>query len=198
MTYTRTIMIVRHGQYDTSSKMPDGGSLTELGIEQARYTGRALANVPIDSIYASTMTRAIETANYIATTTGFSYQTTDLLREALPTIPPRYAEQILAMMETDPSLTHESINADKKRVDEAFEHFFLPPDGKDTIDVLVCHGNVLRYLVCKALGVNVDTWGKMIINHCGISTVVIDEQGLMRLATHNAIGHLPLAMITEA
>lgn len=179
-------------------KSRDGGSLTDVGKQQAECVARVLDGVALTSVVASTMLRAIETAAIIAEATPIEYTVTDLLREAIPSIPPRIATHILDLMARDPNITHESIHEDQKRADEAFNQFFVPPqDEDDTHDVLVCHGNILRYLMCKALGVNADTWAKMNINHCGITTIMIDENGLMRLHSHNETRHLPIDLITD-
>jgi serine/threonine-protein phosphatase PGAM5 len=194
----RTLYLIRHGQYQTGVKHPDGGSLTEKGCQQARIAGAALAHIPFSAIYASTMTRARETAVLIAEHVPVEIYLTDLLREALPGIPPRFAEEILGMMQRDPSITHETIHQDRLRADQAFEQFFIPPDEKsDTHEALVCHGNMVRYLTCKALGIHVDTWAKMNIHHCGITTITVDEQGSMRLVSHNETRHLPLELVSD-
>jgi serine/threonine-protein phosphatase PGAM5 len=194
----RTLYLIRHGQYDTGVAHRDGGNLTQLGIEQAKYAAKAFANHPIDAIYASTMTRAVETANIIAQSVNLEYQTFDLLREAIPSIPPRIAEHILALMQNDPSFTHETIHEERKRADAAFEHFFTAPESDEPVhELLVCHGNILRYLTCRALDINVDTWAKMNINHCAITSISVDSQGRMRLVTHNETRHLPPQYVTD-
>jgi serine/threonine-protein phosphatase PGAM5 len=194
----RTLYLIRHGQYDTGVAHRDGGNLTELGIQQAKYAARALEHLHISAIHSSTMIRAVETANAIAQILNLDYQTSDLLREAIPSIPPRIAEHILALMQNDPSFTHETIHEERKRADTAFEHFFTAPEDDAPIhEVLVCHGNILRYLTCRALDINVDTWAKMNINHCAITSISVDSQGRMRLVTHNETGHLPPQYITD-
>lgn len=198
MVAQRTLYLVRHGQYDTSVRTPDGGSLTEIGKQQAEYVAKAIKELPITSIYASTMVRAIETGNIIAQAKQMNYAVSDLLREGLPSIPPRIATQILEMMAYDPNLTHESIHEDGQRADEAFTHFFAPSkNDEDAHDVLACHGNLIRYLTSKALGVTTDTWAKLNINHCSITTVMVDENGALQLHSYNETGHLPAAMKTE-
>lgn len=196
---TRTLYMIRHGQYDTTVTSVDGGNLTEIGREQAYYTGQSLARLPIDKVHTSTMTRAVETAGIISEQLSLDYKTYDNLREAIPTIPPRIATNILEYMESNPSFTHDNINQDKKRADDAFSNFFCAPSDEalSTHELLVCHGNIIRYLVCKALDINVDTWAKMNINHCGMSIITVDIQGRCRLINHNTTGHLPNHLVTE-
>jgi serine/threonine-protein phosphatase PGAM5 len=194
----RTLYLVRHGQYDATVKAADGGGLSDIGKQQAEYAAQALQGIPMNVIYASTMVRAIETANIIAQKTHSEYKVTDLLREAIPSIPPRIAIQIMEMMARDTKLTHESIHEDGKRADEAFAEFFIaPPIGESQNMVLCCHGNIIRYLTSKALGVSTDTWAKLNINHCSISIFTINEQGLIRLHSYNETGHLPSELKTD-
>jgi serine/threonine-protein phosphatase PGAM5 len=195
----RTLYLVRHGQYDLAEQISDGGHLTELGKMQAQYAGLALAHMPIDVIHTSTMNRAIETSDIIGQVLNHDFLTHDLLREAIPGIPPRIAAQILELIEKSPNFSHDTIHADKKRVDQAFETFFTAPDADadPSNEVLVCHGNILRYLVCKALDINVDTWAKININHCGITSISIDSQSRMRLLTHNETRHIPIGLLTD-
>lgn len=195
----RTLYLIRHGQYDTGVQHRDGGNLTRMGIEQAKYAAQAFVNLPINAIHCSTMIRAVETANIISQLVKMDFQTYDLLREAIPSIPPRIAEHILALMQNDPSFTHETIHEERKRADAAFEHFFTAPDedSEPIHELLVCHGNILRYLTCRALDINVDTWAKMNINHCAITSISVDSQGRMRLVTHNETRHLPPELVTD-
>lgn len=194
----RTLYLIRHGQYDMTINAPDGGSLTELGRKQAFALGEYLQKYPINAIHCSTMTRAIETAQLIGTALSMDIASSALLREAIPTIPPRAAEQILGMMATNPNFTHETIHQDRKRADKAFEQYFTAYDGAAPMhELLVCHGNIIRYLTCKALGINVDTWAKLYINHCGMCIVEITEQKQMRLLACNDTRGLPDEMLSE-
>lgn len=195
----RIIHMIRHGQYDLEAQASDGGSLTRIGRKQAEHTAMALSHLTVEAIHCSTMIRAMETAAIIAETAGVDFNTHDLLREAIPSIPPRIATQILDLIEHDPSFDYESINADKQRADQAYETFFITPDEEENTqhELLVCHGNILRYLTCKALDINLNTWAKININHCGITTISIDVQGRTRLLRHNSAAHIPIELQTE-
>lgn len=189
----RYLYLIRHGQYDTTSRDPDGGSLTDLGHQQAQHTADALSHLPMTALYCSTMTRARETAQPFHATFTLDPQYDDDLREGLPSIPPRYAADILTRMETNPSLTHEVIHANQQRFDAAFDKYFIPTDSNtDQHECFVCHGNITRYLVCKALGINVDTWGKMLTHHGSITALMVNAHGQIELHSFNEIQHLPI------
>jgi serine/threonine-protein phosphatase PGAM5 len=63
----RHIILVRHGQYNLNGTTDKERILTDLGREQAKLTGKRLADlkIPIDDAVVSTMTRAQETGNLI-------------------------------------------------------------------------------------------------------------------------------------
>ena len=83
---TRTLILVRHGQYHTTRDDVRHGQLTQLGVKQVTRVARRLANLPIDVIHVSTMPRALETAKLIgAMLPGIPQRQTQLLREGLPT-----------------------------------------------------------------------------------------------------------------
>lgn len=62
----RHILLIRHGQYVYKNTDIER-KLTEIGREQATFTGKRLNElaIPIDDVIVSTMTRAQETANLI-------------------------------------------------------------------------------------------------------------------------------------
>ncbi len=61
------LILVRHGQSEAQvGRDSDDPRLTECGREQARLLGEYLRTVKIDRIYASHLTRAVETAAAVA------------------------------------------------------------------------------------------------------------------------------------
>lgn len=63
----RHIILIRHGQYNLNGSSDVERYLTELGKQQAKFTGQRLAELklPIDDVVISTMTRAQETGKII-------------------------------------------------------------------------------------------------------------------------------------
>lgn len=55
------------------------------------------------------------------------------------------------------------------------------------------HGNIIRYLICKTLGVDTLAWRSMDIQQCGICVVEIRSKGTNRkmVLSHNDVGHIP-------
>jgi len=195
---THTIHIIRHGHYDTSDKSPDGGALTPMGREQAKYTGEWLARLDIDNIFCSTMTRAHETAQIISQGCDFPpehIQPTNALRETVPNIPPEMQDLVAIWRAQGKPFSDDDIKQYQQIADSAFDHFFIHTSHEQR-DLLVCHGNILRYFLCKALDIDLYRWLRMDINHCGVTTLRV-EQDQIHLNSHNDYQHLPINLQTR-
>jgi serine/threonine-protein phosphatase PGAM5 len=192
----RAIYLVRHGQYESYPEKSDplGGGLTDLGREQAQVTGVALSVLPVNAIYCSTLRRAAETAGIIAREfPSLEVQPSRELWEIVPCIPPREAEYFSLHF---PNLTPATIARDRYVADQAFDRIFCPALENDETDIVICHGNIIRYFVCRVLNVAVETWANMETNNCGITRCVIESDGRMMLVSLNDTGHLAPVMRT--
>lgn len=185
--FARTIYLVRHGAYDSSAatKSPDGPGLTPLGIAQARLVGARLRGLPaaITTVTASTMTRARETATVVGESLpSVPTQESNLLRECTP---PMHGEE-----KPDPQ-TEKEQRACQMTLDEAFRRYFVPARGFEQQEVLVCHGNVIRYLVMKALGVDTHAWIGFSIAHASLTVIRVHADGTMSVLAVGDLGHIP-------
>jgi serine/threonine-protein phosphatase PGAM5 len=198
---TRTLFLVRHGEYHhVGIDSPDGyrlmayarehdSGLTDKGRLQAAYTARRVRQLGITTIHTSSLPRARETARIIAAELpGVPLRTTRTLWETLPSVPPRLADHLADLHPDD--LAQGPAHAAR-----AFERYFKCARGTDKRDLIVCHGNLIRYFVCRVLGVGVDAWIKMHTTYCGISQVNIKARGRLNLVSYNDTGHLPPHLI---
>jgi len=152
-----------------------------------------LRSLKIDSITSSTMARAIETSELIKEKSLFkgSISQTDLLRECLPSIPPKW-KKIL-------KVTKATLLANRDTLEKAHRKFFKKPTGKkDEHHLLVCHGNVIRYLIVKALAKNTHLWASMYINHGSISVIRISKDGSASLLLYNNVEFMPARLKTDS
>ena len=86
---TRTLTIIRHGQYIPSGPPDYDGPLTAQGREQASLAATRVAGLPISVIHCSTLQRARETAEILARHfPGVEVRLSPLLRECVPSVPP--------------------------------------------------------------------------------------------------------------
>lgn len=177
--------------------------MTKVGREQAQATaGRLkeqLKDCTIDSILVSPLTRARETA--------------DIIKTQFPDVPLKIIEGAAEGVPILPSpacrsvpLTKDDVDKDSPRINAAFEElFFRPPpiaantplldrgeeDDHTTTIVVVCHGNVIRYWLCRALQFPTKGWLRMAVGNCGVSVVSVSEEGSVSCEGIGDVGHIP-------
>ncbi|XP_013184215.2 serine/threonine-protein phosphatase Pgam5, mitochondrial isoform X2 [Amyelois transitella] len=191
----RHIFLIRHGQYNLEGATDKERILTELGRKQADLTGQRLACLDIkwDLLVRSTMTRAQETAAIIAKHLDKNIEVKDcqLIEEGAP-VPP------------EPPVGHWRPEAkffqDSARIEAAFRRYFYraPPDQvADSYTLLVCHANVIRFFVCKALQFPPEAWLRISLNHGSITWVSILPNGNVILRALSDTGHMEPKYITS-
>lgn len=188
----RTIVLVRHGDYvdDPAIEEKIGPHLSPIGVAQAYLAGATLMQLPVhfDHLYASPMQRARDTAAVIAGDfPGRTFEVVDDMAECTP--PTRRIE--ITRDEKSGSLV-----ACKQKLDRVFARFFKPAIAGDQADMLVCHGNVIRYLVTRALGVDTTAWLEMSVGHASITTIRIEADGRFKVIAVGDVGHIPPNMRT--
>ncbi len=183
---TRTVYLVRHGDYQKDAEGDKNRVLTALGRKQARITAKRIRSIPVTSLCSSDMTRAVQTAEIICRELdGMPFKRKRVLRECIPFIPPRVNHQPYFA-----NFPRDVLKKSRQQADAAFETYFGPTRGKDKHEVLVCHGNLIRYLVCRVLDIPKKTWMDMGTRHCGITEVRIRPGGSMAVISYNDVGHL--------
>ena len=189
----RTIYLIRHGDYEPQDdNLPDSVNvLTPLGIAQARLVSTRLKsmNVNFNSLISSTMTRARQTSEIINKDfPELISEQSDLIRECTP---PTWREDVMA--DTKAGEVEECVN----NLEQAFQKYFIPsPDDKDRNDIIVCHGNVIRYSVTKVLKVDTMSWLQMSISNCSLTIIRVLPDGNMKLDAFSDYGHIPENMRT--
>jgi broad specificity phosphatase PhoE/lysophospholipase L1-like esterase len=183
--FTHTIYLVRHGAYDQAAKVdPEvGGPLTPLGIAQARLVAARLRGLPvrIDSIASSTMERAGQTAV--------------IVRESLPDVEFRQSSDLSEC--TPPASRHldgdspDEQAACANRLDRVFGERFAAPRTIDRNDLIVAHGNVIRYFVAKALSVDTHAWLGFSVGHASLTVIRVHANGTMSVLAVGDLGHIP-------
>jgi len=173
----RTLVLVRHGEYSSEG-------LTRVGRLQAAHAARRIRRVPATAIHCSTMKRAVQTASIIAKGhRGLPLRRASLLRECVPSLPPTLRKRSAVSVAT--------IRRGKDQADRAYRRYFRRSAGPDTCDFLVCHGNLIRYLVCRALALGKYAWCSLGSAHCGITVIRILSSGERVIESYNDTGHLP-------
>lgn len=190
----RTIYLVRHGRYDTDDPRDErvGRGLVPIGVAQARLAGSRLRGLPFrfDEIVSSPLTRARQTAQLIAAELGAPAPRIDPdLEECTP--PTRRAEIIADEKPED-------LAACAARLDRLAARILRPSPAADRRELLVAHGNVIRYLVTRALAVDATAWLGMSVGHASLTVLAVDASGVARVLAVGDVGHLPPGFQTGA
>jgi serine/threonine-protein phosphatase PGAM5 len=189
--HVRYVYLIRHGDYDRNDAADDrtANGLNALGHEQARLIGARLAGLPvkIHSLVSSNYTRARDTAAEIGSILGMPAQEDSLLHECTPN-----SDRADFMSNHKP----DEIAACEANLVAAWARYMQPSPDADTHDVLVCHGNVIRWFVSRALGVDTKRWGAMDIGNGSLTVLAVRADGSTRLVLFSDVGHLPVVKQT--
>lgn len=190
----RTIVLIRHGNYVPDPSVPEriGPHLSPIGVAQVRLVGARLAGLPLhfDDLYVSPMARARDTAAIIATDLpGRRFEVVDDLAECTP--PTRRAK---IMAQEKPA----ELAACKMQLDRLFARYFKPASGHERTDLMVCHGNVIRNMVTRALGVDSMAWLEMSVGNASITRIRVEADGRFKVLSVGDVGHLPPDLQTGA
>lgn len=191
---SKFIYLIRHGKYHERHHNPDiEGRLDTIGKAQARRTGMRMREVKMNRITSSTLPRAIETAKIIKEQSGHkrAIEYSELLCECLPSIPPIFAKRLKS--------PRAKLKAARLQMEQAIQEFINPPAGKkDEHHALICHGNVIRFLIARSIGVNPNLWGSLYINHGSVSILRVSSEGNVALLVYNNVEFMPAKLKTDS
>jgi serine/threonine-protein phosphatase PGAM5 len=188
--FPRTVYLVRHGAYVADPKADPqlGPGLTALGVAQARLIAARLSGsgISFDSMTSSPLQRARDTAAVMhETLSSLPVSQSPLLRECTP---PLY--------EAAPADAAAERAACAKQLDQAFGEFFAAAKDARRNDILVAHGNVIRYLVVKALKVDPRAWLGMSVAHASLTVIQVQPDGSVRVLAVGDSGHIPSPLLS--
>ncbi len=188
----RTIVLIRHGEYEHDHDCDEdiGCGLVALGRQQARLVADRLKAMPIGftSIQASAMTRARQTGAIIAE--RFPELELAIHRDIRECTPNTWREDIMADMEPGEGEECEA------NLEAAWGRIFVPAEGANEYDIVVCHGNVIRWFVTQVLKVDRMAWLQMSIANCSLTVVQVRADGSKKLIAFADSGHIPYSMTT--
>lgn len=190
--FARNIVLVRHGNYAPDPKADPklGPHLSPLGVAQAYLAGAQLAGIPqhFDALFVSPLQRARDTAAIIAGNfPGRSFTVLDDLEECTP--PTRRPE-------TTQDEKPEALASCKGQLDHLFDTHFKPALSVERTEMYVCHGNVIRYLTTRALGVDTKAWLEMSVHHASITRIRVEADGRFKVINVGDSGFMPANMLT--
>lgn len=179
----RKIIFIRHGQYKSEPEL-----LTAKGRKQAAIVAKRIKKITIHKYYSSNMPRAKETARIIAgkkpvtAKKFFREQALPMPQKILKDMPLEYRKSTL--------------KKNAKEADKAFKYLFKRPKSGDKTIVVVAHGNVIRYWLCRALDIDPKKWVYFDISNASMTTIGINRLGYFKISGFAEIQHLPLSFRT--
>ena len=190
----RTIYLVRHGHYvsDPAADEKLGPGISPIGAAQAHMAGARMAALPtkFDTFYVSPMQRARDTAAIIGRDfPGSKFNVIEDLAECTP--PTRDAKIMTGEKPEDLAACTGALN-------RVFATYFKPAQDRARTELFVCHGNVIRSLVVRALGVDADAWLSMSVGHASITKIRIEADGRFKVIAVGDVGHMPPNLLTGA
>jgi len=179
----RTIVyFIRHGERIKTLDSPDSGlnqpgpGLTNLGKRQAKAAAKELLKIKneIDKVYCSSMTRAIETCKIISKRINKK-----------PIIIPELSE-------FDTSFWRRKFYTRKfwknyllhKKAIKAFNKILEENKGK--LIVLVIHGNVIKALIFRKMGLSIKKSGKFHTRNCNFAIAQYKNKKLQHICCFNS------------
>ncbi len=189
----RFVYLIRHAIYDRVDSLDDrvANGLNALGHEQARLLAKRLAGLPIKPrlLASSDLTRARETADAIGARLSMRPEQDTLLAECTPPSSRPGLDEKQDPKEMAACLTN---------LEAAWAKYFRASPERDTHDLLVCHGNVIRWFVNRALANDVRHWTSLDIGNASLTIVAVQPDGTTRVVLYSDVGHLPVDKQTWA
>lgn len=162
------LFLIRHAETDANSGHRYQGltdhRLNETGLWQARRLGERLASEPLSCVYSSTLTRAAETAEIIASHHNIKVLSLDSLKEldfgaweglTAEEIAQKYPDLFQRWVNGDFNVEipgGERREAFLSRIKKAMSHIVNTHRG-ETVAV-VSHGGPIKCIICDALATN--------------------------------------------
>jgi broad specificity phosphatase PhoE len=170
-----TFLLARHGETDWNRQLRIQGSsdveLNELGREQARVLAKELADVELDAIYASDLSRARDTAEAVAATKDLPVHLDPRLRErAFGSWEGLTREDIEERFRPEDRPDGETDEEVRARVLAAIEDIASEHPGEQVL--VVSHGGALNALWHHAVGERIERWG-----NCAVYKLAVRDNG---------------------
>ena len=196
------VILVRHGQTDWNESGVFRGridvKLNQRGVEQAEAVGRALADVSLDAIYSSPLTRALDTAAAVSHHSGVRVHTNNAFNDmhfgdwqglTRPEVEKRYPS-LFRLWLTAPQRVRipngETLARVRRRLLSGIEYLF-GMHGDGTV-LIVSHGLTNKVLLCAMLGLYNSHFWKVKQDNAAVNVFKYTGEGskvfLMNDTTH--------------
>lgn len=197
------VYLVRHGETEWNRDARIQGQLdvelSDVGRAQARLLSARLGRIPLDAVYSSDLSRAMETARTIAEPAGLDVRLAQEFREIdfgawqglgwreVESLYPGSREQLRADPANSRPPGGESWPEVACRVMRGLERLAAEwPSGEIAV---VSHGGTGRMAICSILGIDLKMRWRITMDNTGIS-VLIRRDGEWSVGSLNDTCHL--------
>lgn len=203
---TTRVFLARHGSTAANERQPFvlqgceiDGPLTELGRKQSRLLAEALAGFPIHAVYASTLRRARETAEFVAACHHLEVHTIHDLREcsvgrwegrdwaSIQRDDPEAYARFFADPVNTPHPGGESYRDVLQRAQRVFADLFARHAGENI--VVVGHNMLNRAFLAEYVGIELRHARRLKQSNCCLN-LLQHRAGVTELVTLNSVLHL--------
>eukprot|EP00758_Cryptobia_borreli_P018209 Tbor_TRINITY_DN6583_c0_g1::TRINITY_DN6583_c0_g1_i1::g.7411::m.7411/K15637/PGAM5; serine/threonine-protein phosphatase PGAM5 len=201
----RQVIFIRHGQYqnEKASVSDSQRNLTPLGEQQSIETGKYLAKIFSASGSCSAIEGTVSHPKYMyVSNMTRAKQTIDLITDSFPEwkkrlIVDKNLRERFPCNTEPPNGKKRCDKSDSIAVETAFHKYLhRPPSNESTCDVVVCHANIIRYFLCRALQVPPEAWLRFSLPHCSLTSISITGKGHVKVNYVGSAFHLEPAMQT--
>ena len=173
------IYLVRHAQ----TKANLGGTeqiVTPAGLKQIECVAKVIPQV--EAVYSSNQHRALITAEFIAKI------------NKVPVIQNPDLQEIYACVVggSTENLNTTRMKSDKRRASKMFK--FIKGLKHNTV-AIVCHGNIIRFFMARAVGLPLQKMWRFDIQNCSITTLRIIDDVVDILSVNDTTGRLQKKII---
>jgi serine/threonine-protein phosphatase PGAM5 len=156
----------------------------------------------IKSVYVSCMARAKETADIIvkelnakvSNSTMFRAEPDALLNEGMPAAIIPFRRDVGDLL--DQAM---EISEHHDRIEKVYQKYFyrdVPSridhrKSEHEFEVVVCHANVIRYFLMRALQLPPEAWLRLSLFNCSITYIMIQPNGYVTARLIGDTGHIP-------
>ncbi|CAH2295628.1 serine threonine- phosphatase PGAM5, mitochondrial isoform X1, partial [Pelobates cultripes] len=192
----RHIFLIQHANHKTCTSSDK--KLTAEGYEQADLTGKRLAKLSKGPGMAKKR-RAIQFKHIIYSPQTTTRETAERISKHLPSVTMLSCD---SLNEGPPIQTSQDPDwkPDLDHLETAFRKYIYRPDpeqAEDTYETMVCHADLIRYIVCKSLQLPLKAWSRMSLYHSSVTKLVVQQDGNVRLKMLGDAGFMPHNLLTK-
>lgn len=81
-------------------------------------------------------------------------------------------------------------NVDEIKKEDDNQDLMLKPHPQHEFEIIVCHANVIRYFLCRALQIPPETWLRLCTFNCSLTYLTVRPTGTVSCRMLGDIGHL--------